>query len=240
MDDLASGIEGEPRKPRRVHTERAFEVRRRIILAAAREFIKKGYSGAVLSDIILDADASKATFYSLFDGENKKRTLARAIMDGALTMDGLQEQASTIQSIYDTGMVMACGMSNPVYLAALKLSFETGAEEEYGNPWRRWVVFNAKQLRKAKDENELRQHVDIDAQARNIAGMWSGTVLMALTLDQGLDEVEANVCFAYRIMMGAIASPEVLPHVDFSPDRGRKLYADFVQKEQMMRETADE
>ncbi|MEU1273591.1 helix-turn-helix domain-containing protein [Streptomyces sp. NPDC005799] len=219
--------------------QRAIDAKARITNAAAREFITKGYRGASLSDIILEAESNKRFFYNYFPGG--KRDIARHIMENTLTMDGLRPQRLKVQEIYDIGIILAHRIAREdALLAALKLSFEYGSSEEYGTPWPDWVIFNTGQLTEAQQKGELRPHVIPEEQARQIPGTWSGLVLTAIVLDGGLDHVETHVSRAYQNLLGAIAVPEVLPFVDFSVDRGEKLYTEFLLEGQPKPDAADE
>lgn len=220
----------EQQKPPRKIQQRTIDGRGRIINAAARKFIEDGYRGASLSDIILDAESNKRFFYNQFS--EGKRDVARAIMANTLTMDGLLPQRLKVQEIYDIGMILAYRVANEdALLAALKLSFEFGSNEEYGTPWGDWVTFNVGQLTDAKNQGELRSHVVPEEQARQLPGFWSGLVLTSIVIDGGLHEVETHISRAYQNLMAVIAVPEVLPFIDFSADRGERLYVSFLESQ---------
>ncbi|MFI6400903.1 TetR/AcrR family transcriptional regulator [Streptomyces sp. NPDC050548] len=228
----------EQQKPPRKIQKRTIDGRERIINSAARKFVEEGYKGASLSDIILDADSNKRFFYNQFS--EGKRDVARAIMANTLTMNGLVPQRLKIQEIYDIGMILAYRVAREdALLAAVKLSFEFGSYEEYGTPWGDWVAFNTGQLEDAQRQKEIRPHVVPAEQARQLSGFWSGLVLTAIVVDGGLHEVEAHISRGYQNLMAAIAVPEVLPFVDFSVDRGEKLYVSFLES-QAQKESAEE
>ena len=222
----------EQQRPVRKVQQRTIDGRQRIVNAAARRFIEEGYRGASTSDIIVDADSNKRFFYSQFSGG--KRDVARFIMKNTLTMDGLQDQRLKVQEIYDIGMILAYRVANEdSLLAALKLSFEHGSNEEYGTPWGDWVQFNLGQIADAQKKGEIRPHIVPSEQARQLPGFWSGLVLTAIVLDGGLHDVEKHISRAYQNLMAVIAVPEVLPYMDFSVDRGQKLYLEFLEHQSL-------
>ena len=218
----------EQQKPLRKIQKRTIDGRERIINAAARKFVEDGYRGASLSDIILDAESNKRFFYNHFP--EGKKDVARSIMANTLTMNGLLPQRLKVQEIYDIGIILAYRVANEdALLAAVKLSFEYGSNEEYGTPWEDWVAFNTGQLADAQKRGEIRPHVVPAEQARQLPGFWSGLVLTAIVLDGGLHEVETHISRAYRNLMAVIAAPEVIPFIDFSADRGERLYLSFLE-----------
>lgn len=206
--------------------QRATDSHERIIDAAAREFVEKGYQGTSINDIIVGADTSRKFFYKRYPSDGK-RLIAAEIMKNTLTMDGLVAQPLKSQAIYDIGMILAYRIAHettPRLLAALKLSFEHGSTDEYGTPWEDWVIFNSTQIAEAQQHHEIRNHIVPEQQARQLPGTWSGLVLTALVLDGGLQNLEEHISRGYKNLLAAIAVPEILVDMDFSVHRGRDLY----------------
>ncbi|MEU9993595.1 TetR/AcrR family transcriptional regulator [Streptomyces sp. NPDC048045] len=226
-----------PRKPRR-QQQRAIDTKRRIFDAAGLVFVAKGYDGASVNDIIDAADTSKGAFYRHYpDG---KLSLAQAIMENTLTMNGLKPQRVKLQEVVDIGLILAYRIAREdTLLAALLLSFHKDAPDTYGTPWPDWITFNTGQVAEAQQRGEVKSFINPAEQAYQIAAAWSGVVLMANNVDGHLGGVEERVSRLYKNLMLAIANPEVLPEVDFAADRGCRLYAAFLE-EQASKEFARE
>jgi len=217
-------------RPRKAQ-QRSIDSLNRIIQVAARLFIENGYRGTSVNDIIAEAESNKTFFYRKFPGG--KQDVARGIMENTLTMDGLTEQPLKLQEFIDIGMILAYRIAHEdALLAALKLSFEHGSAEEYGTPWEDWVTFNTGQITEAQQRGEVRPHVDAAVQARQIPGTWSGMVLTAIVLDGGLHDVEKHVARCYMNLVAALAVPEVVPDLDFSADRGERLYTEYLKAQE--------
>ncbi|WP_089104716.1 TetR/AcrR family transcriptional regulator [Streptomyces hyaluromycini] len=216
-----------PRRPRR-QQQRAIDTRQRILDAAGALFVMDSYEGTSVGDLITAARTSKGAFYRHFPGG--KIEVATAIMQDTLSMDGLREQRIMLQEVVDIGMILAYRISRENALqAAWKLSFHSNAPETYGTPWPDWIAFNAGQLTEARRRGELKQFVDVEQQAYQIAGDWAGLVLISNTVDRHLGNVEARISRMYRNLMTAIAVPDLLPEIDFSVNRGRHLYTEFLE-----------
>ncbi|MGW1627178.1 TetR family transcriptional regulator [Streptomyces sp. NPDC002172] len=215
-----------PRRPRR-QQQRAIDTRQRILDTAGALFVMDSYEGTSIGDLITAAQTSKGAFYRHFPGG--KVEVATAIMHNTLTMDGLREQRIMLQEVVDIGMILAHRISHENALqAALKLSFHSNAPETYGTPWPDWIAFNTEQLTEARRRGELKNFVDVEEQAYQIAGNWAGVVLISNTLDRHMRNVETRISRMYRNLMTAIAVPDLLPEIDFSVDRGRHLHTAFL------------
>ncbi|WP_217547169.1 TetR/AcrR family transcriptional regulator [Streptomyces sp. GbtcB6] len=216
-----------PRRPRR-QQQRAIDTRQRILDAAGALFVRDSYDGTSVGDLITAARTSKGAFYRHFPGG--KIEVATAIMQDTLSMDGLREQRIMLQEVVDIGMILAYRISRENALqAAWKLSFHSNAPETYGTPWPDWIAFNTGQLTEARRRGELKQFVDVEQQAYQIAGDWAGLVLISNTIDRHLGNIEARISRMYRNLMTAIAVPDLLPEIDFSVNRGGHLYTAFLE-----------
>ncbi|MGW2688881.1 TetR family transcriptional regulator [Streptomyces sp. NPDC001414] len=212
-------------RPRR-QQQRSIDTRDRILASAGKLFVKDGYEGTTIADIIASARASKQAFYSHFpDG---KFQVAKTIMTDTLSMDGLVSQRLKLQEVVDIAMILAHRIANEDALeAALKLSFEDNAPETYGTPWPEWISFNTGQLAEARERGELQPFVDLGAQAGILAGGWSGMVLISKTLDRNMSGVEERVASFYQNVMDAIAIDSVRRKLDISTERGANLMRAF-------------
>ncbi|MGW7312265.1 TetR family transcriptional regulator [Streptomyces sp. NPDC054865] len=226
-----------PSKPRRVQ-QRTLDGKARILAAAAKLFIKGGYRGTSVNDIIAESDSNKNFLYKHFP--NGKRDIAADISFNS-TWDGLRNQNLMVQEMVDIGMILAYRVrTEDKILAALRLSFEPGATEEYGTPWGDWVKFNIGQLRVAIEKGEIRPHVVPEEQARQLPGFWTGLILTAGVLDGNYESVERHVLIGYKNLMKAIATAQVLPDIDFSENRGEFLYTQFLREREAQQASAAE
>lgn len=216
---------------KRRQQQRAIDTRERILDAAGRVFLEKGYEGASIADFIFAADTTKGAFYGHFKG---KLEVAKAIMADTFSLDGLEPQAIKLQEVVDVGTILAHRVVNEdALLAALTLSFHHNARDIYGTPWPDWIKFNVDQLEKAKKRNEVRPHIISEEHAFQIAGAWSGLVFTGRAVDGGLGNFQERVSIMYKSLMAVIAQPEILPFVNFSESRGERLYAAFLESRPM-------
>lgn len=218
-----------PQKPRRRQSQRAKSTRQQIISAAGLLFEEKGYDGASINEIIELAETTKGGFYFHFPGGRKE--LAVAILDSTLTMDGLHPQELKLQEVVDSGAILAYRITKEASLrAALRLSLHKNARDTYGTPWPDWIRINTNQLTEAQQNGEMRAGVKPTEQAYQIAGAWAGLVVISEAVDGHLDNVEERVAQMYMNLMSAIAHPGTLPEIDFSTDRGRRLYTAHLEQ----------
>ncbi|MFF4902559.1 TetR family transcriptional regulator [Streptomyces sp. NPDC001068] len=231
MSDPTPQVDPDSPKPRKVQ-QRTIDNKVRIVDAAAVEFIAKGYAGTSVSDIIVRAFSNKNFFYSHFPGG--KPDVAKEIMF-MTTFDGQQDPPHPLmaQQIYDIAMILAYrARTEARILAALKLSFEQAAIEEYGTPWPDWVVFNTQQIKEAQKRGEIRPHLVAEDEARQLPGLWAGLILTTGSIDGGYENVERYVSHGYRNTMKAWAFPEVVADIDFSVNRGEMLYKKFLEEQE--------
>lgn len=158
--------------------------------------------------------------------------MAEAIMESTLTMEGLQSQELKLQEIVDIGMILAYRIATEAPLrAALRLSIHKDARDAYGTPWPEWIGINTTQLTEAQERGELRAGVVPADQAYQIAGAWSGLVLISEAVEGHLGHVEERVARMYMNLLSVIAYPGTLPDVYFSADRGRRLYTAHLEQQ---------
>ncbi|MFE7278711.1 TetR family transcriptional regulator [Streptomyces sp. NPDC057623] len=219
----------EPQKPRRRQSERAKTTRQQIISAAGLLFEEKGYEGAAINEIIELAGTNKGGFYFHFPGG--RHDLAVAILNSTLAMEGLQPQELKLQEVVDTGSILAYRITKEADLrAALRLSLHKNARDIYGTPWPDWITINTTQLTEAQQRGEVRAGVSPTEQAYQIAGAWAGLVVVSEAIDGHLNNVEERVARMYMNLLSTIAHPGTLPEVDFSMDRGRRLYTAHLER----------
>ncbi|MFF8431786.1 ScbR family autoregulator-binding transcription factor [Streptomyces sp. NPDC016566] len=213
----------------KLQQRRAKWTREKILNAAGELFEERGFLGTSIGDIIKRAGVTKGAFTYHFAS---KQQVAAAIQESAVALDGVdQDLEIMLQVMVDVGMVLAYRLLDEPFLrAATRLSLEFEAKKNYRTPWADWIQINTDQLNEAKRRGELLPSVDVSAIARQIAGQWCGIVLIAHALDDSLERVEEMVAQMYDMLMESIAFPVIKREIDFSPDRGRRLYRAYLER----------
>lgn len=216
----------EPERPKREMQQRAVWTRQKLLDAAGRIFEKEGYEGTTVNAILEAAGLAKGAFYHHF---NNKEEVAKAILESTLSLDALQPQEIKLQEVFDTGMLLAHGVTRQYALrAALRLSLTFNARDTYGTPWPDWIRINTAQLDEAMRRGELWPDVDTGRIAHQIAGPWAGLVLVTHAIDGHLKNLEDRVVDHYEGLLTYIANPRCLLKIDFSKDRGRQIYEAYL------------
>ncbi|MFD6619938.1 ScbR family autoregulator-binding transcription factor [Streptomyces albidoflavus] len=201
--------------------ERAVRTRRAVVEAAARVFAEYGYAAATVSDILKVAGVTKGALYFHFDS---KEALARGIIE-AQTQQALPAQELKVQEWVDQGMLIAYRLPrDPVVRAGAVLSSDPLGREHYGSAWPALIDRSARTLAEAKEQGEILGHVVPQQTAELLAAAFHGVQLFS-QLETGMEDIERRVSVLYEHLMPTIALPAVLPHLDLSPDRGARLYA---------------
>jgi AcrR family transcriptional regulator len=175
------------RRPRRPPRE---EVRRRILRAATKVFLERGFNGATLDDIAAEAGFSKGAVYSNFDD---KDSLFLALVDEefAWRLDQLRAALETAPDGPDAGAEIA-GRSMTRALAAhqdLHVLFSEFRVHAAKNPsTRRQLAKRRKQIRSTLAETlegyAARAGVELTMPAEHAA-----TLLLALTNGLALERL---------------------------------------------------
>src|ERR1043165_5617398 len=85
-------------RPGRPSKDQAADVKARILDAAQRVFLKRGYQSASLDEIAEVAPASKPTIYAHFEGKEAlfEAVVAR-VLDGLTNFEGFEPKGRTVQ-----------------------------------------------------------------------------------------------------------------------------------------------
>lgn len=210
--------------------ERSIRTRNEILRAAAEVFAEEEFGAATINEIIDRAGVTKGALYYHFDhaqagGKKAKEQLASAILESTLSLDGIRPQPFRLQEWVDTGMVLAHRLGRETGLrAALRLSVQRNAREDYGTPWPGWVEITTGQLTAAQQNSELLPNAEPWRYARLVAGCWAGIALTTYALDGSLDAFEEETAFFYARLLPSLAAPGLIQDLDVSPDRGRLLW----------------
>lgn len=221
--------------PKRQMQHRATVTRDEMLKAAGDEFEHTGFYGASIERIAKNADLTRGAFYHHF--KSKEDLAEKLLEDTFKDLTVLPTQDLKLQEIVDTGMIIAHRITRESALrAALRLSVDYNAPFTYGTPWPAWVEIDRQQLEAARARGELLPGVDTEETAHQIAGGWAGLVLLAHAIERNLDKVEERISVMYRNLLTATGHPRFLSQLDFSSDRGRRLF-EMVARE---RRAADE
>ncbi|MET9295190.1 ScbR family autoregulator-binding transcription factor [Streptomyces sp. NPDC003077] len=204
--------------------ERAIRTRNAVLEAAAAVFAEHGYESATIVQILEQAKVTKGALYFHFAS---KEDLARGVLDHAVT-EPPPDHPIKVQTFVDMGLLLAHRLPRePLLRGAARIAADQSAQRFFGWPWQDWVKLTAQQLSAAKDQGEVLPHVDPEQIAQAMVGAFTGTQLMAQAMTQMADFAE-RVSFLYGLVLPSIAVPGVLGQVDTSPERGARLYADFL------------
>jgi AcrR family transcriptional regulator len=121
---LADGL-----KRRLTRGERQAQTRRELLDAAARVFVKRGFTGASVEEIAAEAGYTRGAFYSNFSSKNE--LFAELLHDriyaryAEMTMEGLRDRPPTLR---ETGERLAAIQANPEGRWLWRLWFECLAQ----------------------------------------------------------------------------------------------------------------
>ncbi|MFE7647153.1 ScbR family autoregulator-binding transcription factor [Streptomyces phaeoluteigriseus] len=201
--------------------ERAIRTRRAILEAAARMFNELGYEASTIGMLIERAQLTRGGVYFHF---TSKEQLARAVLDEAVTREGLVPQALKLQEWVDLALLLAYRVPRePVLSASIRLSVDSKARSLFGTRWPDWIAVSTDLLTEAKERGELRFHVDPAEIARLLVGAWTGVQLVTETLpDRDLSQ-EVSALFA--LVLPSVVPADVLAKLDISHYRAEHLLA---------------
>ncbi|MBE4734265.1 MULTISPECIES: ScbR family autoregulator-binding transcription factor [Streptomyces] len=201
--------------------ERAIRTRRAILDAAAQMFNELGYEASTIGMLIERVPLTRGGVYFHF---TSKEELARAVLDEAVTSEGLVPQALKLQEWVDLALLLAYRVPRePVLSASIQLSVDPKARSLFGTRWPDWIAVSTDLLTEAKKRGELRLHVDPAQIARLVVGAWTGVQLVTETLpDRDLSQ-EVSALFA--LVLPGLVPTEVLAKLDISHYRAEHLLA---------------
>ncbi|MFG3410105.1 ScbR family autoregulator-binding transcription factor [Streptomyces sp. NPDC048142] len=201
--------------------ERAMRTRRVILGAAAEMFNELGYDATTIGGLIERVQLTRGGLYFHF---SSKEELARAVLDEAVTREGLVPQAFKLQEWVDLALLLAHRLPvEPVLSASIRLSVDPRARSLFGTRWPDWIELGDNLLREAKDRGELLPHVDPAETARLFVGAWTGVQLVTDALPNGTLSEEISNLIA--LILPSLVPAGVLAKLDFSPYRAERLLA---------------
>ncbi|MCF1594609.1 ScbR family autoregulator-binding transcription factor [Streptomyces muensis] len=201
--------------------ERAIRTRRAILEGAARMFNELGYEASTIGMLIERVQLTRGGLYFHF---TSKEQLARAVLDEAVTREGVVPQALKMQEWVDLALLLAYRVPRePVLSASIQLSVDPKARSLFGTRWPDWMAVSTQLLTEAKERGELHFHIEPAQVARLVVGAWTGVQLVTVTLPEGNLSEEVSALFA--LLLPSIVPPEVLAKLDTSPYRAEHLLA---------------
>ncbi|MFG3498305.1 ScbR family autoregulator-binding transcription factor [Streptomyces sp. NPDC047928] len=201
--------------------ERAIQTRRIILETAAEMFDELGYDATTIGGLIERTGLTRGGLYFHF---TSKEQLARAVLDEAVTMEGLRPQAFKLQEWVDLALLLAHRLPRePLLSASIRLSVDVKARGLFGTRWPDWISVGEEMLTEAKERGELLVHVQPLETARLLVGAWTGIQLITETLPDG--DLSREVSCFFELILPNIAGVGVLAKLDTSPYRAERLLA---------------
>ncbi len=176
------------------------ETRERVLQAAKRLFISRGYEGATIRDIAAEAGMSTGAVFANF---TDKHDLFHAVLQGDLEAHmAIIESAvrhpgpldAGLREFYAIGYAVHIGQL-PLLQAATSLSWTSGLEGEFGErpQCRKVIAYTADMIDRAVKRGELRAGVDARLVAEMIWDSYISNYRRALFGDWGVDQLNARL-----------------------------------------------
>ena len=207
---------------------RAEQTRATIITAAADLFDRHGYESTSLSDIVEHAQVTKGALYFHF---TSKEELAQAVLaEQVSSLPRVPEQELKLQESLDEALLLAYLLrkdtGDPIVQGSVRLTVDQGSPKDHLNrrvPMQAWTEHTQALFEEAKSKGEILPHADVPALAQLFVGAFTGVQVLSRIMTERADLAE-RVADLYRYLMPSVVAPGVLARLDFSPDRGSKVY----------------
>ncbi|GHK02564.1 ScbR family autoregulator-binding transcription factor [Streptomyces sp. NPDC003753] len=218
--------------------ERAIRTRRAILVAAAQVFDEVGYEAATISDVLNRSGVTKGALYFHF---TSKEELAQAVLaEQVSSLPRVPEQELKLQESLDEALLLSyllrSDTGDPIVQGSVRLTVDQGSPKDHLNrrvPMQEWTEHTQALFEEAKQRGELLPHVDVAALAKLFVGAFTGVQVLSRIMTGRVDLAE-RVADLYRFLMPSVAVPGILVRLDFSPERGPKVF------EAAMRRRAEE
>ncbi|MFF5499787.1 ScbR family autoregulator-binding transcription factor [Streptomyces aquilus] len=214
--------------------DRAIRTRQAILVAAAKVFDDVGYDAATISEILKEAGVTKGALYFHF---TSKEELAQAVLaEQVKALPPVPVPPLKLQQAVDEALLLTMllqqGTGDPIIRGSVSLTIDpavgaAGLDQKV--PMRLWIDYSKSLFTEAKEAGELLPHVDLESISRLSVGAFTGVQMLSNIMESRSDMLE-RVSDLYAYLLTATAVPGVLVQLDFSPDRGRKVY-EAVMKE---------
>ncbi|MFD0039104.1 ScbR family autoregulator-binding transcription factor [Streptomyces anulatus] len=204
--------------------ERAIRTRRTILDAAAAIFDERGYEAATISEVLGRAGVTKGALYHHFQS---KEDLARGVLEGAVTTEGVRPQDLKLQEVVDILLLMACRLPRePMFSAALRIAVDLQSQVLIGTRWPDWCELLAGLLAEAHERGELIRCIDGEEAARILVAAWTGVRIVSEGLP-GEYDLAYDVSLLLQLLMPSLAMPTVLARLEISAERAARLFAEM-------------
>ncbi|MEU3597819.1 ScbR family autoregulator-binding transcription factor [Streptomyces sp. NPDC006798] len=208
--------------------ERAIRTRRKILVEAARVFDEVGYEATKITDILDRAGLTKGALYFHFAS---KRELAQAVLDAqAEALPLIPPHELKLQEAIDGVQVLSLLLQpktgDPIFQGSVRLTVDAGSARDGLDrrvPMRAWNGINEIKFREAQANGELLPHLDMEAISWMVTATFTGTQVMSSIMTARQD-MPRRMAELFRCLMAGIAVPGVLARLDFSLERGQRLY----------------
>ncbi|GAA4041219.1 ScbR family autoregulator-binding transcription factor [Streptomyces shaanxiensis] len=182
-------------------------------------FNEVGYEATTIGALLERIDLTRGGLYFHF---TTKEQLARAVLDEAVTLEGVRPQAFKLQEWVDIALLLAHRVPRePLLRASIRLSVDPLSRALFGTRWPDWVDVGQSLLVEAQEKGELLPHVDPAETARLLVGAWTGVQLVTEVLPGRTLSEEISSLFA--LILPNVASSGVLARLDTSPYRAERL-----------------
>ncbi|MFD4377307.1 ScbR family autoregulator-binding transcription factor [Streptomyces sp. NPDC058486] len=207
--------------------ERAIRTRRIILEAAAAIFDERGYKATTIAEVLERAEVTKGALYFHFPS---KGDLARGVLEGAVTTDGVRPQEVKLQEIVDILLLLSYRLPRePMLSAALRMAVDLHSRREFGTAWPDWIALLTATLQDARGRGELLPHVVEADIARMLVSTWTGVQVVTEGLPDRHDLAD-EITGLLRLLLPAVARPDVLSALEVSPDRAARLYEEMTAR----------
>ncbi|WP_031478684.1 ScbR family autoregulator-binding transcription factor [Streptomyces bicolor] len=205
--------------------DRAIRTRRSILEAAAKVFGERGYASATIEEILGRAGVTRGALYFHF---SSKEEVALGVLEAQMPIDRFPEQSSKLQKLVDHGMVMAYRLQHdPLVQAGVSLALDQGAAElDRSAAFRAWTDQLEQILTEARGQGELLPHIDVTDTAEFLTGAFAGVQAMSQA-HCNRDDLDHRVSVMLRHVLPGISTPAMLAALDFSPERGRRVFLEY-------------
>ncbi|NUK10827.1 TetR/AcrR family transcriptional regulator [Streptomyces lunaelactis] len=208
--------------------ERAIRTRQKILVVAAKVFDEVGYDATTISDILKQSGLTKGALYFHFAS---KEELAQAVLAGQVdALPPVPPQELKLQQSLDEALLLAYLLKqdtgDPIIQGSVRLTLDQGSREDNLNrrvPMQAWMDHTRSLFEEAKAGGEILPHADVDSLAKLFVGAFTGVQVLSRIMTERTDLSE-RVGDLYRHLMPSVAVPGVLVRLDFSPERGARVY----------------
>ncbi|MFJ9432087.1 ScbR family autoregulator-binding transcription factor [Streptomyces sp. NPDC101490] len=204
--------------------ERAIRTRKAILEAAAEIFDERGYEATTIAEVLERADVTKGALYFHF---RSKGDLARGVLAAAVTTDGVRPQTLKLQELVDIVLLLAHRLPRePMLSAALRMAVDLQSRRQFGTRWPDWTELLTGFLKEANDRGETRPDIDEAQTARMLVSCWTGVRVVTEGLPGDYD-LPSEITLLFRLILPAIARPDILPRLEISAERAALLHDDM-------------